>query len=58
MGAAKGIEKLTQKLSTLNFKLYKHGKERNIEVDAADTGIGDYSDFDGAWRNQLYGRVT
>ena len=50
MGAAKGIEKL-------NFKLYKHGKERDIEVDAADIGIGDYGDLNSIGSNKLYGRL-
>ena len=58
MGAAKGIEKLTQKLSTLNFKLYKHGKERNIEVDAADIGKHYHCDLDGTGSNIVHGRVS
>ena len=43
--------------SIFNFQFNKHGKERDFEVDAADTGVGDHSDLDRTGRNIVYGYV-
>ena len=43
---------------SLSQKFNQHGKERDIEVDAADSCKHYYCDFDGIGRNIVHGRVS